>query len=633
MPGSWTSPLTPELLVEKSNTPSGLLFAGSKLNIIENRPGNGGKNSLCTLENGVVKDVLPGDHNIRTRVHEYGGSCIAATSNGTIFFTEFADQRIYRSEGNASPVPLTPVGPYRFACLTVDEKRQLLYAVQEDHSHSDLQPLNRLVKICLQSGEIFALTQGCDFYSSPALSPDGRQLAYICWNHPQMPWDGTELHIAELDEAGDPVKDTLVCGGSNESVLQPEWAGEKLVFVSDRSGFWNLYCRENGRISPLLPQPRDFARPMWSIGASSYAVMDTDRLFVTWCENASWYAGILALDSKEFLKLDLPFNSYSSLCVGNNQVYFIATSFAAPTAVVGFSPDELSWKELYRPAESPLSEEFISIPTSIEFLSEGQNVQAFYYPPRHPENALRPEEKPPLLVISHGGPTGAATLSLQPATQFWTSRGFAVVDVNYSGSSGFGRAYRDRLKKNWGIIDRMDCEAAARHLIDASLADPERIAIRGGSAGGFTTLCALTFGDLFKAGASHFGLSDLEILARETHKFESRYMDSLIGPYPEFAEVYRQRSPINNADRLSCPVIFLQGLDDKVVPPNQAQRMFEVLREKGIATAYVAYSGEGHGFRRAENIKHSLEAELYFFQKVFGIPAENKTAPIEIENF
>lgn len=631
-PGTWNSPLTPEAVLHKANSPAGIISADGRLFIIESRPDEKGRNALIELQSSQSCDVLPADANIRSKVHEYGGSCTVAGGDGSIFYTEFADQRIYRLHPGKTLEAVTQPGPLRFACLELDERRQLLFAVMEDHSHSDLDPENSIVSICLKTGNIEQVCSGYDFYAFPRLNEDGTRLAFICWNHPNMPWDATELFIVDLDADGKPKKEIKIAGNPNESITQPEWLSDQLLFISDRNGWWNLHCHENGKIHALLERPADFARPMWSIGSRSYSIIDRDHLFVTWCEQAQWQAGIFSCSDKILKPLNLPYNSFSSLVTAEENVYFIGSSFSSNPEIAVYNRQTGETSTIYRSASLPLSPDYISTPESIEFeAAPGEMVQAFYYPPKNPE--YRQHEAPPLLVTSHGGPTGTASLSFNLGTQFWTSRGFAVVDVNYSGSAGFGRAYRDRLKGNWGIKDMRDCEKAALYLVQKGLADPERLAIRGGSAGGFTTLCALTFTDTFTAGASHFGLSDLEILAKETHKFESRYMDNLIGPYPEGKDIYRQRSPINHVDKLSCPVIFFQGLDDKVVPPNQAERMFEILCEKGLPTAYVAYAGEGHGFRRAENIKHSLEAELYFFQQVFTLSKIQKNAPVEIMNF
>ncbi|GAB4274958.1 MAG: S9 family peptidase [Candidatus Rifleibacteriota bacterium] len=632
-PGSWTSPLTPDSMVKKANSPTGVFTLDNKVYVLESRPEEAGRTALIKLADSGPVDVLPIDFNIRTRVHEYGGSCTAVDNSGNIYFTNFSDQNIYRLKPGKLPEKLTNVEKLRFANFSFDKTRNLLYAVMEDHRQSDLKPENSIVKICLNTGEITQLFKGYDFYAYPRINAQGDKLAFICWNHPQMPWDGTELWVAQLDSAGNPTSQKLVAGGEEESIVQPEWLNSALIFASDRTGWWNLYSYSNGQTESLYPMEAEFAKAMWSIGTTSYQVLSDTELFVTWSENCQWNAGILDLENKSLRRFNLPYNAFLSISLSERKVYFIGASFSILPEVVELDIDSANWNCIYKSGRMPLPAEYVSTPKEISFpVGNGESAYAFFYPPVNPDFEMPDNEKPPLLVISHGGPTGSAGSTLNLSIQFWTTRGFAVVDVNYGGSTGYGRRFRNRLRGNWGITDVKDCEYAAMHLAKQGLIDPDRIAIRGGSAGGFTTLAALTFTNTFKAGASYFGLSDLEALARETHKFESRYMDNLLGSYPENKSLYHERSPINSADKLSCPVIFFQGLDDRVVPPNQAEEMFKILKEKGIATAYVAYEGEGHGFRQAKNIKHALEAELYFFCTVFNLDCEIAKAPIEIHN-
>lgn len=632
-PGSWSSLLTPEKMVQKANTLGGIISLNSEIFVVESRPSEKGRNTIGKIDGDQFDEILPAEANVRTRVHEYGGNCLATDNKESFFYTEFSDQNIYRVKPGQKPTAITKCEKLRFANFTFDQKRNALFAVMEDHRKSDLDPENSIVRIDIDTGNITMVVSGHDFYAYPKLNSDGNKLAFIAWNHPQMPWDGTELFLANLNESGDVVESEKISGSADESVVQPEWHNDSLYFLSDKSGWWNLHSYKNGTISNLLPMQAEFAKPMWGIGTSYYQIISETRIFVTWCTQAQWKAGIFNPVDGNLKKLELPYSSFSSVHADENQIYFIGSSFTSLPEAVRLNPETGAYSTLYRAAELPISKDFLSIPESIEFsVGNSEKAHAFYYPPHNPEYALTEGEKPPLLVISHGGPTSCATATIDLSIQFWTSRGFAVVDVNYSGSSGFGREFRDRLKGNWGLVDVRDCEKAALYLIEKGLADPQKVAIRGGSAGGFTTLCALTFTDSFNAGASHFGLSDLEMLAKETHKFESRYMDKLIGEYPQHKDIYQSRSPINSAEKLSCPIIFLQGLEDKVVPPNQAERMFEILKEKGIATSYVTYEGEGHGFRKSENIKHALEAELYFYSRVFDLECELEQAPIEIHN-
>lgn len=632
-PGSWPSDLTPEKMVEKANRPVEILRLQDKLFILESRPSEKGRNTLVYLENEQAQEILPTQFNIRSKVHEYGGICIVSDQTKYFYFTEFSDQQIYRLSLDGEVAKLTNESAYRFADFAVDAKRNLLYAVMEDHSKSDLTPDNSIVKINLANGQVTRIVSGNDFYSSPRISPDGQYLAYITWSHPQMPWDGTELYVALLTQEGTVTTNQLISGGTQESVCHPQWHKNCLYFISDQNGWWNIYKYENEKSSLVLKKNADFSGAPWSFAKEPYKVVDNSRIFATWTEDACWHAGIIHVPSDKLEDLNLPYQSFSSLTLDNGNLYFIGASYNTRSAVVKLDYNLSEFKVSYKSSEVPVPRAFLSKPESIYFdVAENQQAHAFYYPPANPDYKVPENEKPPLLVCSHGGPTGRSNPTLRLDIQFWTTRGFAVLDVNYSGSAGFGRKYRDRLKGNWGILDVRDCQKGALYLAKKGLVDKNKVAIRGGSAGGYTTLCALTFTDTFKAGASHFGLSDLEILAKETHKFESRYMDNLIGPYPEKAEIYKKRSPINYPDQLSCPVIFFQGLDDKVVPPNQAEKLYNILKEKNIPTCYVTYEGEGHGFRQADNIKHSLQSELYFYSRIFKLKYPEATAPIQIDN-
>jgi dipeptidyl aminopeptidase/acylaminoacyl peptidase len=632
-PGSWPSALTPDKMVEKANRPIEILRLKEKLFILESRPSEKGRNTLICLEDGTTTEVLPTKFNIRSKVHEYGGLCIISDQTNYFYFSEFSDQQIYRLSTNGETKRLTSQPDCRFADFTIDCKRNLLYAVMEDHSQSDLTPENSIVKIDLEKGKVTQIISGNDFYSSPRISSDGKKLAYITWNHPNMPWDATELHIALLDKNGIAKTSQLISGGIDESVCHPQWYKENLYYISDQNGWWNLYVYKNENNSLVLKKEADFSPPPWSFAKAPYKLLNDNSIFVTWIEDATWHSGIIDQQAANLKCLNLPYQSFSSITTGNGKIYFIGAGYKIRPEIVDLDQNSKNFKILYKSSESPVPQNYISKPESIYFdVAENQKAHAFYYPPHNPEYQIPENEKPPLLVCSHGGPTGCSNPTLRLDIQFWTTRGFAVLDVNYSGSAGFGRAYRDRLKGNWGILDVRDCEKGALHLMQKGLVAPDKIAIRGGSAGGYTTLCALTFTDIFKAGASHFGLSDLEILAKETHKFESRYMDNLIGPYPEKAEIYKKRSPINFPEKLSCPVIFFQGLDDKVVPPNQAEELYKILKKKNIPTCYVTYEGEGHGFRQAENIKHSLKSELYFYCRIFNLNYFEKQQPIQIDN-
>ncbi|MBX5477341.1 MAG: S9 family peptidase, partial [Clostridia bacterium] len=499
---------------------------------------------------------------------------------------------------------------------------------------SDREAENTIVAVDLDTGRATVLVSGADFYAAPRLSPDGRKLCWLSWNHPNMPFDGTDLWVADVAPDGSLGPARHVAGGPDESIFQPEWSPDGVLhFVSDRTGWWNLYRLEEGGPRALAPMEAEFGEPQWVFGLSTYAFAGPDQIVCKYEKNAFAHLATLDLRTGELRRLDLPFTVIQSVRARGRRVCFVGGAPDRPGAVVDLDLGTGAFRELRRSTDVEIDPGYVSVPQAIEFPTQGgRTAHALYYAPRNRDFEAPEGERPPLLVLSHGGPTAHSRPVFNLGLQYWTSRGFAVVDVNYGGSSGYGRAYRDRLKGMWGVVDVDDCVAAALHLAERGLVDRNRLAIRGGSAGGYTTMAALVFRDVFKAGASHFGVSDLETLARDTHKFESRYLDSLVGPYPERRDLYVERSPIHSIDRLSCPMIFFQGLEDRVVPPSQAEAMVAKLREKGIPVAYLAFEGEGHGFRKAENIKRTLEAELYFYSRIFGFPLADEVEPVAIEN-
>ncbi|MBA3768750.1 MAG: S9 family peptidase, partial [Acidobacteria bacterium] len=574
--------------------------------------------------------------NSRTRVHEYGGGDYAVL-DGTIYFSNFADQRLYSQTNTQEPQPITPPVEMRYADAVIDGRRRRLICVREDHTEAEREAINTLASINLDGGGVAAgvvIVSGNDFYSSPRLSPDGSRLAWLTWNHPNMPWDGTELWVGELDEDGTMSRSERVAGGIDESIFQPEWSPDGLLyFVSDRSGWWNLYRLRDNNIEALCPAEAEFGQPQWVFGLSSYGFESAFGIICTYIERGSSRLARLNTQTGKLDIIETPYADITYLRVGAGRAVFRGGSPTTPASIVQLDLATRETEALRRSNDLKIDSAYLSIAQAVEFPTEnGLAAHAFFYPPQNKDFSAPEGERPPLLVKSHGGPTSACSSTLSLNIQYWTSRGIAVLDVNYGGSTGYGRAYRQRLKDQWGIVDVDDCVNGAKYLTGRGLVDSERLMIDGGSAGGYTTLCAVTFRDAFKAGASHFGVSDAEALAKETHKFESRYLDGLIGPYPERADIYRERSPIHFTDQLSCPVIFFQGLEDKVVPPNQAEMMFEALRAKGVAVAYVAFEGEQHGFRRAENIKRALDGELYFYSRVFGFELADRVEPVEIEN-
>jgi dipeptidyl aminopeptidase/acylaminoacyl peptidase len=624
--GSWPSPLSAARVTAGALRLDQIQLDGDDVYWIEGRASEGGRNVVVRrTPDGEITDVTPPGFNVRTRVHEYGGGSYSV-DQGTIYFSNFADQRIYRQQPDRAPVAITDEGPF-FADYRVDRLRNRLIAVRETHLKGS-EPRNDLVAIGTPTGvPDQLLVEGADFYSDPIVSPDGKFLAWLQWHHPNMPWDGTELWVAAFNVDGSVGSREKVAGGASESIFQPEWSPDSsLYFVSDRTGWWNLYRWRGIAIEPVHPMAAEFGKPQWTLSMVTYAIVDATRIAATYTEDGRWKLALIDVDARTFTPVDLPIEPLESIKANANGIYFIGGSPTEPTGIVVYPPKGGHHSVLRSSSSETIPREWISVSEAVTFKAGDRDVHAFYYPPTNPDVAGRTggaggagEEKPPLLVITHGGPTGATSDALDLKIQFWTSRGFAVLDVNYSGSTGYGRPYRDRLRGQWGIVDVEDVVAGAQAMVAAGKADPDRLIIRGGSAGGYTTLAALTFHDTFKSGASYYGISDLEVLQQDTHKFESRYNDSLIGPYPAAREVYRARSPIHFTDRLACPIILFQGLDDKVVPPNQSEMMAEAVRKKGLKVKYVTFEGEQHGFRKAENIIRSLEEELAFYKDVFGM--------------
>ncbi len=635
--GSWRSPIDPGTVAAAGRRLAApALAADGAVWWAEGRPAEGGRVVLVRCAaGGSPEDVTPEELNVRTRAHEYGGGAWALAAADLVVFTNFADQRLYRQRLGEEPVAISPEPPtpagLRYADMRLTPDGTVL-CVREIHGEGGDQPENQLVALPLDgSEEPTVLASGRDFYSFPRPSPDGTLLAWTCWDHPNMPWDGTELWVAPL---ADPSDATLVAGGPDESVFQPEWDRKgRLHFASDREGWWNLYRDEGDEVAQLTAEEAELAHPQWLFGGSTYAFLADDAIVCVRCEHGEERLFLLEPGAERLDDLELPYTSFGfpSLSTRGTEVAFAAASPAREAAVIRFDARSGALEEVRSAAEQAVDDRYVSIPRPIEFpTTGGETAHGFYYPPTNPDFAAPEGELPPLIVESHGGPTSHATPALSREFLFWTSRGIGVVDVNYRGSSGHGRPYRRRLNGGWGVVDVDDCIAAARHLAATGEADEARLAIRGGSAGGYATLCALVFHDAFATGASYFGVADTETLATDTHKFESRYLDGLIGPYPERADLYRERSPINYVERLREPVILFQGLEDEVVPPSQAETMVAALKRNGIPHAYLAFEGEAHGFRRAETEIRCLEAELYFYGRILGFEPADELEPVEI---
>ncbi len=628
--GSWPSPITSDLIVAETIGLTDVLLDGGDVYWLERRPREGGRTVLVRRSaTGEVTDINPAPFNVRTRVHEYGGGA-ALVAAGTAYYSHFADQRLYRQAPGEEPVPLTPNPPVRaglrYGDGLIDPFRKRWIGVREDHRDTGDEPVNTLLAIDLEQGgpgEI--LVSGADFYSSPRLSPDGLRLAWLTWNHPDMPWVSTELWLAEWNPDGSLQTPVRVAGGGGESIFQPEWSPEgRLHFISDRTGWWNLYRHEDGAAQPLCPLEAEFGEPQWGLGMSTYAFAGPDRIVCAYHSHGLGRLAVLNPGTGTLTPLDLPYTEFGYVRAAGSQVAFLGASPLRPRAVVLLDLESGEPQELqvsHTLAERPEIRRCFSEPESVEFpTAGGKTAFGMFYPPHHPDYQAPEGEQPPLVVMCHGGPTAATGSALSLGIQYWTSRGIAVFDVDYGGSTGYGREYRDRLQGQWGIVDVDDCVHGARYLAGQGRVDGDRMVITGGSAGGYTTLACLAFRDVFRGGASHFGVSDLEALARDTHKFESRYLDWLIGPYPQEKALYEQRSPVHHADLVQVPVTFFQGSEDEVVPPNQTEMMVEALRRRGIPVGYLLFQGEQHGFRKAENIKRALDAELYFYAThVFGI--------------
>jgi dipeptidyl aminopeptidase/acylaminoacyl peptidase len=637
--GSWKSPITAAMIAEGAVRLAQPEFGEGAVYWLESRPKEGGRYVVVRRgPDGETADAIPRSFNSRTRVHEYGGASYLLGGQ-SLFFSNFDDQRLYRQDPGGEPVPITPEpaapAALRYADGRITRDGATIVCVRESHEGEEV--VNELVALPADgSAPPSVIASGHDFYSFPRPSPDGRMLAWTSWDHPRMPWDGTELWVAELAADGEPRNERRIAGGPEESIFQPEWAPDgSLHFVSDRSGWWNLYRREGEGDRALTPIEAEFGVPQWAFGLATYAFLEDGTIACAYTSEGIWRLGLLrpgdeAIEEVEaaYLPAALP-----GLRSRGTWIAFVGASPTRAPAVVSLDVESGAQEVLARSMEGEIEPDFISVPRPLEFPTEGGlEAHALFYAPRNDHFEAAADERPPLLVVSHGGPTAAAESSLDAEIQFWTSRGLAVVDVNYGGSTGYGRAYRERLRGKWGEIDTADCLNAASYLAQAGEVDGELLAIRGGSAGGYTTLCALAFHDLFAVGASYFGVADAELLAKDTHKFESRYLDGLIGPYPEAASLYRERSPIYAADRISCPVILFQGLEDEVVPPSQAEEMVAALERSRIPYSYLAFEGEQHGFRRSETIREALESELYFYSRILRFDPADALAPVVIHN-
>jgi len=627
------SPISVDHLIGSSIGLSAVQIDAGHVYWLESRAHERGRTSLWrqSLSGDDSVEVTPPPAYVRDRVHEYGGGEYHV-SGGDLVYSEFRDGRLYAVRGTGTPQPITPEGPFRFGDIRVHPDRRLVLAVREDHSGSG-EPTNTIVALDLDRPNLDAgvvLCGGADFYSTPELSRSGR-LAWMQWNHPDMPWDSTMIMTGSLSGTMI-IESQAIASGPGESAVQPRWLGDKLIFISDRTNWWNLYMWSEGSVRPLCVTDAEFCPPQWALGQRAYAIIDDDHLLCTLNRSGLQSIEILNISDGSLRPVAAPGTTATSVDVGARRAVALLSYPDRPAAVALYNFDSDSWTTLQCSTEMIMDTADVSLAQRVTWTGEQGTVYGNFYPPVNSEFRAPAESLPPMITFSHGGPTSFSAADFKIGYQFWTTRGFAILDVNYSGSTGFGKNYRDRLKGRWGVADVQDCIAGAVSMGSQRLADPARLAIRGGSAGGFTTLAALTTTDVFNAGISQFGIADLEALAKDTHKFEARYLDSLIGPYPEDRSVYAERSPINHLDQLAAPILLLQGTEDTVVPPQQAEMLADAARRKHLPVAVIMFEGEGHGFRRAETIKAATEAQIYFLGQIFGFAPADLVPPIPIDN-
>jgi dipeptidyl aminopeptidase/acylaminoacyl peptidase len=639
--GSWASPITTDLVASEGGVSFGYLdISDEGVYWTEGRPQEQGRSALVFRpHDGEPVDVVPADFNVRTRVHEYGGGAWFRDGE-VVFCSSFEDSRLYRiDEPGAEPRPITPEPsqPHalRYADGRVFADGRLIACVRERHGEGE--PVNELVVLPTDgSSEPRVIATGRDFYAAPRPSPDGSSLAWLAWDHPHMPFEGTDLCVGDLAPDGTVSNERRVAGSEQESIFQPEWSTDGFLhFVSDRTGWSNLYVEREGGVHALTTEEAELGYPQWVFDLSRYAFLPGGRIACIFTRAAIDCLEVLDSRSGKLERIELPYSSYSSPSVRSHgsRLVFPASSPTEPPAVIELDLDSGNREVLRRSTELELDERYISVAEAIDFPGADDLIShGFYYPPANPAYSAPADELPPLVVFVHGGPTAHVTTALDLNIQLFTSRGIAVFDLNYGGSTGYGREYRDRLRGRWGEVDVEDSAAAARYLGSRGDVDADRVQITGGSAGGYTTLMAMAVRDEFASGASYFGVADLVSFHDETHKFESHYDEYLVGPWPEAIELYRERSPVSHADSISDPLLLLQGLDDKVVPPSQSEVIVDALKRRGIPYAYIAFEGEGHGFRKAENVKRASEAHLSFLAQMSGFEPADELEPIEIED-
>lgn len=637
--GSWSSPITSALVLEDSVRLGGLFVDGDAVVWEEARPSESGRVQLVRrAADGTLTDLLPDGMSARSAVHEYGGRAWWM-HGGVVWFANWADQRLYRLEPGGVPEPITaqPSTPYadRWADGDVSADGTSIVCVREHHGGSAAVDVrNEIVRIAAdRTSEPEVLVSGPDFVAAPRLSPDGARMAWLQWNHPNMPWDDVELLVRDIATGAQ----TVVAGGRGESVGEPRWQADgTLLFLSDRTDWWNLYrWLPHAGVEPVVQTDAELGVAAWQFGMSRSAALDDGTVVFARYRDGRDGLAVRAVDGV-LRDLDQPFTALSALCSAGDDVVFVGGTPTSAAGIYRLDPATGELTVLRQPPEFGIGLGYLSVPEHITYpTTAGATAHALFYPPTNPEFTGPEGQLPPVRVQVHGGPTGTGHSSLKTSYQYWTSRGFAVVDVNHRGSTGYGRRYREALRGGWGVTDVEDCMAAVSWLAARGRVDGDRLTISGGSAGGYTALAALAGKDTpFTAGADRYGLVDLEAFARDAHKFESHYLERLIGPYPQRRDIYVERSPITHIADLTRPVIVLQGTEDAVVPPSQSQLIVDALRGRGVPVAYLLFDGEQHGFRLAENICRALDAELSFYGQVLGfeLPAAEGIEPVKVEN-
>ncbi len=643
--GKWVSPISSKMVADSgtghSALPREIQIAGRTVYWIERQADESGRYAILQLDPaGELTVHTPRPYSVATKVNEYGGGAYAV-QNDVIFFCNSSDQRIYRQPDKDEPHPITPEPPspgaHRYADLQVVKDRNALLAVRERHE-SEQQVINELVSIRTdQVSDPLVIRSGRDFFSNPCLNPDGDLLVWLEWDLPHMPWNETELWMADFRDLqmSEPRR---VAGGDRISIFQPEWDPfGRLHFISDVSGWWNLYRYDVDHVEPILLMDADFGGPQWQFGFTTYTFQSNGDIVCTYMQDGIGHIGIISQSDRTLTEIQCEYTSFLSPSIrtdSDNQIWFLGGSFRDTPHLATLNPITSTISNKASVKRFNYKHHGISIPYHFKFPSGADgDAYAFFYPPMNPDFEGVRDNLPPLVVMAHGGPTSSAATHFQLEYQFWTSRGFAIVDVNYAGSSGYGRAYRDKLKRGWGEMDVADCAAAANYLIQEGLVERDRIVIRGSSAGGTLALNALIHHHEFAAGAVYYGVIDISTMHQIFHKFEAGYLEWLIGPLQEADDRYAERSPIHHIDQLSKPVIVFQGLEDTIVPPAQSETLTVALRNAGVPHAYLAFSGEGHGFRQSSTIERALEAELYFYSQVLNIPISDSIEPVEIHNF